>query len=67
MTNKEYELVQQNGLDYVEVRCPKCGAILRGQKVSDMKLRELIACPVCKQEWSAMIPATHGLEAIAPC
>jgi predicted RNA-binding Zn-ribbon protein involved in translation (DUF1610 family) len=61
-----YKIVQQNGLDYVEVRCPKCGAILRGQKVSDMKINERIACSVCEQEWSATIPATNGLEAVAP-
>jgi transposase-like protein len=63
----EYEIVKQNGLDYVEVRCPKCKAVLRGQKVSDMKISERIACPVCEQEWSATIPATNGLEAVASC
>jgi uncharacterized Zn finger protein len=63
----EYEIVKHNGLDYVEVRCPKCGTILRGQKVSEVKISMNIACSVCKQEWSAMIPATNGLEAVAPC
>jgi hypothetical protein len=63
----EYKLVQQNGLDYVEVRCPSCGAVLRGQKVSDMKIKQSIACLVCKKEWSATIPAANGLEAVAPC
>jgi predicted RNA-binding Zn-ribbon protein involved in translation (DUF1610 family) len=63
----EYKIVEQNGLAYVEVRCPQCGAILRGQKVSDMKINQRIACLVCEQEWSATIPANNGLEAVAPC
>jgi hypothetical protein len=63
---KEYKIVQQNGLDYVEVRCP-CGAVLRGQKVSEMKVSQRIACPVCKREWTATIPATNGLESVTSC
>ena len=61
-----YKIVRQNGLDYVEVRCPR-GDVLRGQKVSDVKIRQRIACPVCKQEWTTAIPATNGMEAVESC
>ncbi len=63
----EYKIVKHNRLDHVEVRCPNCGAVLRGPKVSDMKISQRIACTVCEREWSATIPANNGLEAVASC
>lgn len=60
---QDYTLEREGALEYVVVRCPN-GHRLRGMKVSDMNVRQEVACPECKTKtrWMVLAPLTNGME-----
>jgi hypothetical protein len=58
---QDYTVEREGSLEYVVVRCPN-GHRLRGMKVSDMMVRQRLACPECGALWTVLAPATNGME-----
>jgi hypothetical protein len=59
---KEYAIETSGKLEYVVVRCPN-GHRLRGMKTCEIKVRQDVACPECKAQWTVLAPPTNGMEA----
>jgi predicted Zn-ribbon and HTH transcriptional regulator len=57
-----FKLESTGKLEFVIVRCPT-GHRLQGMKTDDLKVRQTIACPECKAQWTVIAPLTNGFEA----